>query len=147
MRECGILRNYRKANWCYKHKLEFLAKLIMRFGRIIYSADIPYTCAIGKGVVFAHNGLGVVIHDNAVIGDKCKIYQGVTIGGRNNRGFPTLEKNVVVGANALILGGITIGENATIGAGAIVINDVPQNTTMIGILAKPKPVNIEKEQE
>jgi len=136
MRECGVLRNYRKSSWCYKHKLKFLAKLIMKFGRVIYSADIPYTCTIGKGVVFAHNGLGVVVHDNAIIGDNCKIQQGVTIGGRNNRGFPKIESGVEIGANALVLGGITLGENAVIGAGAIIIKDVPPGATMVGVLAR-----------
>lgn len=143
MRESGVLRNYRKANWCFKHKLKPLAKLIMKFARVIYSADIPYTCTIGKGVVFAHNGLGVVVHDNAVIGDNCKIYQGVTIGGRNNRGWPKIEEGAEIGANALILGGITIGKNAIIGAGAVVIHDVPSGAKMVGSLAR----DVSKKQE
>lgn len=135
-KESGVLRNYRKARSLYLRHIPILPGLILRYMRIVYACEIPYTCEIGKDVVFAHNGLGVVVHDNAKIGDRCRIYQNVTIGGRNGRGYPTLGNDVFVGANALILGGCSIGDGAKIGAGAIVINDVPAGTTVVGTLGR-----------
>lgn len=136
MKEKKITRYFRKANWCWKHHIPVLPGLIMRMCRVIYSVDLPYTCEIGKNVVFQHNGLGCVIHSRAVIGEGTEIYQNVTIGGRNGRGHPVIGKNVFIGAGACILGGITIGDNAVIGANATVIEDVPEGGVVVGNKAK-----------
>lgn len=136
MKEKKITRYFRKANWCWKHHIPVLPGLIMRVCRVIYSIDLPYTCEIGKNVVFQHNGLGCVIHSRAVIGEGTEIYQNVTIGGRNGRGHPVIGKNVFVGAGACILGGITIGDNAIIGANSTVIEDVPEGGVVVGNKAK-----------
>lgn len=136
MKEKKITRYFRKANWCWKHHIPVLPGLIMRVCRVIYSIDLPYTCEIGKNVVFQHNGLGCVIHSRAVIGEGTEIYQNVTIGGRNGRGHPVIGKNVFVGAGACILGGITIGDNAIIGAISTVIEDVPEGGVVVGNKAK-----------
>lgn len=136
MKEKKITRCFRKANWCWKHHIPVLPGLIMRVCRVIYSIDLPYTCEIGKNVVFQHNGLGCVIHSRAVIGEGTEIYQNVTIGGRNGRGHPVIGKNVFVGAGACILGGITIGDNAIIGANSTVIEDVPEGGVVVGNKAK-----------
>lgn len=136
MKEKKITRYFRKANWCWKHHIPVLPGLIMRMCRVIYSVDLPYTCEIGKNVVFQHNGLGCVIHSRAVIGEGTEIYQNVTIGGRNGRGHPVIGKNVFIGAGACILGGITIGDNAVIGANATVIEDVPEGGVVVGSKAK-----------
>ena len=136
MKEKKITRYFRKANWCWKHHIPVLPGLIMRVCRVIYSIDLPYTCEIGKNVVFQHNGLGCVIHSRAVIGEGTEIYQNVTIGGRNGRGHPIIGKNVFIGAGACILGGITIGDNAIIGANSTVIEDVPEGGVVVGNKAK-----------
>lgn len=136
MKEKKITRYYRKANWLWRHNIPFLPGFIMRVCRVLYSCDIPYTCVIGKNVVFQHNGLGCVVHSKVEIGEGTEIYQNVTIGGRNGRGHPKVGKNVFIGAGACILGGVTVGDNAVIGANATVIEDVPQNATVVGYKAK-----------
>ena len=102
MKEKKITRYYRKAHWCYNHRIPILPGLIMRICRVLYAIDLPYTCEIGGNVEFQHNGLGCVIHGKPVIGEGTKIYQNVTIGGRNGRGHPVIGKNVFVGAGACI---------------------------------------------
>lgn len=140
MREKKITRYYRKANWCYRHHIPVIPGFLMRLCRLIYSIDIPYTCVLGRNVVFEHNGLGCV---RAEIGEGTQIYQNVTIGGRNGRGHPIIGKNVFIGAGACVLGGITIGDNAVIGANATVISDVPAGAVVVGdkarIIEKPHP--------
>lgn len=132
MKEKKITRYYRLANGLWRKGCPLLPGFIMRLCRVIYSIDLPYTCEIGRGVEFQHNGLGCVIHSKAVIGENTKIYQNVTIGGRNGRGHPTIGKNCFIGAGACILGGVTIGNNVTIGANATVIEDVPDNAVVVG---------------
>lgn len=98
--------------------------------RVIYSCDIPrHTRIIGKGVRFGHNGAGVVIHPNTIIEEKVFIQHHVTCGIRyEGDGCPTIRKNCSIGAYAIILGPVEIGENSIVGAGAIVTHDVPPNT-------------------
>ena len=103
-----------------KKGIPVLPKLINYFNRIVFSCDIPSTVIIEEGTTFAHSGLGVVIHSNAKIGKNCKIYQGVTIGGRGKSGTPIIGNNVFIGANATILGGVFIGDNAKIGANTLI---------------------------
>ena len=113
-------------------KFRFVSKLIEIFVRVIFSCDIPYQVIIGKNCKFAHNALGVVIHPEVVIGDNCVIGQNVTIGGRAGKSIvPKIGNDVLIGANALILGPVNIGSGAKIGAGAIVVKDIPQNAVVI----------------
>lgn len=136
LRETSSLMLYfRISNFLYKKKVPLLPALIQRFIRIIYSCELPYYSKIGKGVMFVHNGLGVVIHPEAVIGEECKIYQNVSIAGRNNRGVPKIGKRVFIGAGACILGSVNIGDDAVIGANAVVIKDVPEGATAVGVPA------------
>lgn len=124
---------YSAEHWCYKHHLLPLAVLGRAFIRIIFSADIPYHLEIGKGTTFPHDALGSLIHPYAKIGKNCIIRQGVTIGGRSgHKQLPVIEDNVDIGAHAQILGPIRIGNNAVIGAGAIVIKDVPPFAVVAG---------------
>ena len=102
---------------------------------MIFSCELPYNCELGEGTIFIHNGLGCVIHPNAQIGKNVKIYQNVTIGGRNN-GVPHIGDNVSIFAGACILGDVQIGDNAQIGANAVVIHDVPDNAVVVGVPAK-----------
>ena len=132
-----IYKLYKIENFLYRYKLTIFAILIRATIRVLFSCDIPYKTKIGKGTTFPHLGLGVLIHPHAVIGENCKILQGVSIGGRGeNKDVPVIGNNVLIGAHALILGPITIGDNAVIGAGSVVIKDVPANTTVVGNPAK-----------
>ncbi len=100
--------------------------------RLFFSCDIPYSTQIGENVDFKHDGLGIVINSNAIIGDNCQISQHVTIGGRNGMPPPVIGNNVLIGANALVLGAIKIGDGAVIGAGAVCLIDVPENAIVVG---------------
>jgi serine O-acetyltransferase len=124
----------------YTHKIPFLPKLIYYLIRIIFACDLPYTARIGNNVGFFHNGLGVVIHRNTVIGQGTYIYQNVTIGGNGKtaalNGVPTIGENVFIGAGAVIMGPITIGNNAKIGANAVVTKSVPEYGVALGAPAK-----------
>lgn len=103
--------------------------------RVVYSCVIPYTCRIAPTVHFAHNALGVVINSGSEIGENVIIYQNVTIGNRNSSKGPKIEDGVLIGANAVVIGNIRIGKNAKIGAGAIVVKDVPDGATVVGVSA------------
>lgn len=127
--------------WSYSNRLynkghKRLARWVYIFMRLFFACDIPYSTQIGKNVEFKHDGLGIVINSNAIIGDGCKIYQHVTIGGRNGMPPPVIGKNVMIGANALVLGNIKIGDGAIIGAGSVCLIDVPENATAVGNPAK-----------
>lgn len=119
--------------------LSIIYRYLFRRARNLYGIELPYTAQVGEGVVFEHQH-GIVIHGACVIGDGCIIRQGVTLGIRSLDGLkdaPILGKRVNVGAGAIILGKISIGDNANIGANAVVLKDVPANTTVVGIPAKP----------
>lgn len=125
-------RTYRWYLRAHNARNKKFAKVIEIIMRIIFSCDIPYQVEIGENCSFAHNGLGVVIHPNVVIGSNCHIGQNVTIGGRSGiEVVPKIGNNVLIGANALILGPVVIGDNAKIGAGSIVVKDVPAGAVVI----------------
>ncbi|HDY85266.1 hypothetical protein LCGC14_0480310 [marine sediment metagenome] len=136
---------YRFGNWRMTIKSKLIRaplSLIYRFMeqrvRFKYGIELPYTAKLGERVVFEHQH-GIVIHGNCVIGDDCIIRQGVTLGNRYlDKPFdaPVLGVGVSVGAGAKILGFVNIGDHATIGANAVVLNDVPAGKTVVGIPAK-----------
>ena len=100
-----------------------------------YAIEIHPGATIGRRLSIDH-GMGIVIGETAVLGNDCKLYHGVTLGGtgkETGKRHPTLGDNVMVGARATVLGSVTIGDNVKIGAGAVVLNDVPANTTAVGI--------------
>jgi serine O-acetyltransferase len=112
-----------------------LPRFLASISRFWTGIEIDPGAKIGKGVFIDH-GIGVVIGETAEVGDGCTIYQGVTLGGtslQHTKRHPTLEKNVSVGSGAAILGAITIGEGARIGANSVVVKDVPPNATVVGI--------------
>lgn len=119
-----------------KKNIPIIPGVITRLIRLFFSFDLPSTTTVGEGTVFRHNGLGCVIHHNAIIGKNCNIYQNVSIAGREGRGIPVIGDGVEVGCGACILGGVRIGNNAKIGANAVVITDIPDNATAVGIPAK-----------
>ena len=128
-----ITKLQRSARWFYMHKMQFIAVLIYRYMRIMYSCVIPYTCEIAPTVIFPHNGLGIVINGSSVIEDGCIIYQNVTIGNRNSSTGPKIQEGVLIGANASILGDITIGEYSKVGGGTCVVKDIPPRSTVVGV--------------
>jgi serine O-acetyltransferase len=129
---------YRIAHWLWTHKLAPLAIFISYFSRMITGIEIHPGAKIGRRFFIDH-GMGVVIGETAEIGDDVTLYQGVTLGGtalHHGKRHPTLKNGVIVGAGSHVLGPITIGENARIGANAVVVRDVAANTTVVGIPAR-----------
>jgi len=123
---------YRIERWLYIHRMKFLAKIVSRFLYIFCNCVIPPTTQIGYGTVIPHS-VGIVLHQTSVIGKRCKIYQNVTLGNKHG---PKIGDDVIIGANAVVLGDITIGNGAKIGAGAVVLKDVPDGATVVGVPAK-----------
>ena len=113
----------------------FLPRLLSQASRFLTGVEIHPGAKIGRGVFIDH-GMGVVIGETSEIGDRCLLYQGVTLGGtgkESGKRHPTLEANVVVGAGAKVLGGISVGTNTRIGAGSVVVKNVAANSTVVGI--------------
>lgn len=137
------VRSHRRANWCYRHNLKFLARYISQRSRHKTGIEIHPGATIGKGLFIDH-GMGVVIGETTVIGDNCTIYQNVTLGGTGKdtgKRHPTLGNNVLVGSGAKVLGPFTVGDNARIAAGAVVLNEVPANSTAVGVPARVVKIN------
>ena len=136
---------HRIANFFCLAKFDLIARIISQFSRFLTGIEIHPKAKIGKNLFIDH-GMSVVIGETSDIGDNVTIYHGVTLGGispsidsdkqRNVKRHPTLKNNVVVGSGAQILGPITVGENAKVGANAVVTKDVPDNAVMVGIPAK-----------
>jgi len=129
---------HRLSHQLWAWHLYWLARFISHIARWMTGIEIHPGATIGRRVFIDH-GMGVVIGETAVIGDDCTLYHGVTLGGTSwNKGkrHPTLEANVVVGAGAKILGPITVGNGAKIGSNAVVVKDVPQGATAVGIPAR-----------
>lgn len=134
---------HRLAHRLYKARLFFLARLISQISRFFTGIEIHPGAKIGRGVFIDH-GSGVVIGETAEIGDGCTIYQGVTLGGTGKdkgKRHPTLGKNVLVGSGARILGPFTVGDNAKIAANAVVLSEVPANSTAVGVPARVVRLN------
>lgn len=134
---------HRLAHRLYKARLFFLARLISQISRFFTGIEIHPGAKIGRGVFIDH-GSGVVIGETAEIGDGCTIYQGVTLGGTGKdkgKRHPTLGKNVLVGAGARILGPFNVGDNAKIAANAVVLSEVPANSTAVGVPARVVRLN------
>lgn len=135
-KENKIIKLLKFKSFFYNHKMKHIAKLFDHIHRIIFASDIPASVKLGKNIQLPHYGLGIVIHPKSTIGDNCKIFQNVTIGCRNGDGPPIIGNNVFIGSGACILGKIKIGDNAKIGANAVVLKDVLPNETVVGIPAK-----------
>lgn len=132
-----VYKLYKLNSNLYKHGLRIIPFLIRAFMRIIFCCDIDPRCKIGEGTCFPHYAMAVMIHKDAVIGKNCIILQCVTIGGRNGYNeLPKIGDNVLIGCGAKILGPVKIGNNAKIGANAVVISDIPDNATAVGLPAK-----------
>ncbi|HIV17966.1 MAG TPA: serine O-acetyltransferase [Candidatus Merdivicinus intestinigallinarum] len=128
---------HRPAYFLYRHRLYFLARLISQTARFLTGIEIHPGAKIGTGVFLDH-GSGIVIGETAEVGDGCTLYQGVTLGGTgkdHGKRHPTLGQNVLVGSGAKILGPFTVGDNAKIAAGAVVLEPIPPDSTAVGVPA------------
>lgn len=126
---------HRVAHGLYKRRLFFLARLLSQISRFFTGIEIHPGAKVGKAFFIDH-GMGVVIGETCEIGDYVTIYQGVTLGGTGNekgKRHPTVEDGVLIASGAKVLGSFTIGKNSKIGAGSVVLREVPPNSTVVGI--------------
>lgn len=132
------------SHFLYKKKLFFLARLISQLARFLTGIEIHPGAILGAGILIDH-GMGVIIGETAVVGDRITIYHGTTLGGTGNekgvKRHPTVGNNVIIGSGAKVLGNINIGSNSKIGANAVVLDDVPEGTTVVGVPAKVVKIN------
>jgi serine O-acetyltransferase len=130
--------NYRIANRLYRNNFRFLGRMVGGISQFLTNIDIHPACTIGRRVFIDH-GFGVVIGETTIIGDDVLIYQGVTLGGvslTHGKRHPTIRNHSVLGSGAKILGDITIGSHSKIGANSVVVQNVPDHSTAVGIPAK-----------
>lgn len=129
---------HRCAHWFYERRLVLLARLFSQLNRFLTGIEIHPGAQIGEGLFIDH-GMGVVIGETTEIGDNVTLYQGVTLGGtgkEKGKRHPTVGSNVVVSSGAKVLGSLNIGDNVKIGAGSVVLRDVPDNCTVVGVPGK-----------
>ncbi|GAE31465.1 serine acetyltransferase [Halalkalibacter hemicellulosilyticusJCM 9152] len=130
--------SHRFAHWLWKRRIFFLARFISQVSRFFTGIEIHPGAVIGQRVFIDH-GMGVVIGETCEIGDHVTIYQGVTLGGtgkEKGKRHPTIEDHVLIASGAKVLGSFTIGQHSRIGAGSVVLKEVPPNSTVVGIPGK-----------
>jgi serine O-acetyltransferase len=126
---------YRVNHWMWNHRLFLLARWSSEVARWLTGIEIHPGAEVGRRVFIDH-GMGVVIGETSIVGDDVTLYQGVTLGGtgkEHGKRHPTIEDGVVVGSGAKILGNITVGKNCRIGAGSVVLRNVPADSTVVGV--------------
>lgn len=129
------LWSHRVSHWLWVKKLYYLARQLSQFARFVTGIEIHPGARIGRRLFIDH-GMGVIIGETTVMGDDITLYQGVTLGGtgkEKGKRHPTIGSKVVIGAGAKVLGNISVGENCRIGAGSVVLHDVPENCTVVGV--------------
>jgi serine O-acetyltransferase len=132
------LLSHRLAHWLWKRRIPFVPRALSQFARFLTGIEIHPGATIGSGMFIDH-GMGVVIGETSEVGDNVTLFQGVTLGGtgkQRGKRHPTLGSHVVVGAGAKVLGPITIGDYVKVGANAVVLQDVPDHSTVVGIPGK-----------
>ncbi len=132
------IRMYRRAHFFYKHRMFFIARYISQHAARVTGIEIHPGATIGRRLVIDH-GHGVVIGETAEIGDDVLIYQGVTLGGTGKdtgKRHPTIGNNVMISSGAKVLGPFKVGDNSRIAAGAVVLEEVPENSTVVGVPAR-----------
>ncbi len=129
---------HRAAHWCYGHHMKFFARCLSQWSRFWTGIEIHPGAKIGRRLVIDH-GMGIVIGETAEIGDDCLLYHGVTLGGTGKdqgKRHPTIGNNVLVSTGAKVLGPFKVGDNSRIAANAVVLSEVPDNSTAVGIPAQ-----------
>ena len=137
---------YRIAHWLHIHKMRFLARMISQATKFWTGIEIHPGATIGRRLVIDH-GTGIVIGETAEIGDDCLLYQGVTLGGTGKdvgKRHPTLGNNVMVGSGAKVLGPFKVGNNVRIAANSVVLREVPDNATVVGVPGRVVRISGEK---
>ena len=137
---------YRLSHWLWQHKLCFIARMLSQFAKWLTGVEIHPAATIGRRLVIDH-GTGIVIGATTEIGDDCLLYQGVTLGGTGKdqgKRHPTLGNNVMVGCGAKVLGAIKIGDNSRVAANSVVLREVPENSTVVGVPGRVVRINGEK---
>lgn len=133
---------HRIAHWCYRRKIPIVPTLLRNLIFVLFNSYIPPSAKIGRGTVFAYGAIGVVLHADTEIGERCVIGQGVTIGA--SEGFftkqankcPIIGDNTYIGAGARILGDIRVGNSCQIGAGAVLLTSIDDHSIAVGMPAK-----------
>jgi len=129
---------YRLAHWLWTRNFFLAGRFISHLGRFFTGIEIHPGAQIGKGFFIDH-GMGVVIGETAEIGENCTLYHGVTLGGTSwakEKRHPTLGKNVIIGSGAKVLGPFMVGDDAKVGSNSVVVKEVPENSTVVGIPGK-----------
>ncbi len=137
---------HRYAHFFYKCRFYLLARIISQFTRFFTGIEIHPGAKIGKGLFIDH-GMGIVIGETAEIGDNCTLYQNVTLGGTGKdkgKRHPTVGNNVLIGSGAKVLGPFSVGDNSKIAANAVVLSEVPENSTAVGVPARIVRINNQK---
>lgn len=140
------VRKYRRAHWFHTHHMKLFARWLSQRARHKTGVEIHPGATIGKGLVIDH-GMGVVIGETTIIGDNCLIYQNATLGGtgkEHGKRHPTLGDNVMIGAGAKVLGPFKVGDNSRVAAGAVVLTEIPPNSTAVGVPARVVRINGER---
>jgi serine O-acetyltransferase len=126
---------YRMNHWLWNHNFLLLGRWLSQVARLLTGIEIHPGAKIGRRLFIDH-GMGVVIGETAIVGDDVTLYQGVTLGGtgkEHGKRHPTILNNVVIGGGAKVLGNITVGQNCRIGAGSVVLRNVPDDSTVVGV--------------
>lgn len=129
---------HRIAHWCYRHDLLFLARCVSQWSRFWTGIEIHPGATIGRRLVIDH-GMGIVIGETAELGDDVLLYQGVTLGGTGKdkgKRHPTIGNNVLIGSGAKVLGPFSVGDNSRIAANAVVLKEIPPDSTAVGVPAR-----------
>jgi len=138
--------HYRLAHWLHNHHFRFTARLISQLSKFFTGIEIHPGAQIGRRLVIDH-GTGIVIGETTIIGDDCLLYQNVTLGGTGKdvgKRHPTLGNNVMVGSGAKVLGPFRVGDNARIAANSVVLREVPDNATVVGVPGRVVKISSEK---
>jgi len=134
---CPPLLLFRVGRVFYQLRVPLIPVIINWVNRILFATVLPCSAQIGKDVTLGYWGLGIVIHKDAKVGDRCWIHQNVTLGRKHGKhGVPVLGKNVMIGTGAIVLGDIQLGDNCVVGANSVVLHDVAPNTVVVGVPAK-----------
>jgi len=132
-----VIKFYELERWLHTHNLKLFSKIVWRLIYLLFNCSIPPTAVLEEGVNIAH-GIGIVIHQNTSIGKNTVIFQNVTIGSGDG---PKIGEDCIIGAGACVLGDIVIGNNVKIGANAVVVKDIPDNCTVVGVPGEIIKVN------